>query len=171
MDAWFDEFIAVPFRELLGLLAVGEVLQDLARCRALAIGIEGLFRTQAAQYYGWPSGSTTDGTIIEFCIRRDAAFIDVAGKTWLDFTGDVFPCRAHLRSESDGSTSVVVLIGMTNPLTGAPTKLPPGSFVLLASDADGRNVEPELILNRRQAPIPWTRAFAARSEPLPDSHD
>ena len=161
MDAWYDEHVVGPTVELLSALPVGSNIGDSDRCGALAIGIEGLFRQEVRfQYHAWPRESTTDGTRLDLCIRIAEDMLDVAGVTWIDFDGTVFPSRAQLeRLPADGVVRVTGYIGLVDEHTGAPPRMPPGTLVVAAEDEDGGGVQPELIVGRRQVPIAWTKAF------------
>jgi hypothetical protein len=161
VSEWFDEKVAGPIRELLQTMPVGDALEDLNRCDVLGLGIDWLFRKEVeAQYAGWPPGSTTGGTLIEFCVRPSADTIDVAGLTWIDFAATVFPSRAELRLRRNGAIAVTAYIGQTDPDTGAPPRFPRDkALVVPTRDSTDPLPRPELILGRRQVPIVWTKAF------------
>lgn len=166
MDGWAEEFVVAPFDDLLTSVPPrGEVL-ELDRCQQLAFGVDGLFCTQAeAQYAGWPQGLTTDGTTIQFCLRVDEHTLEVAGTTWLDFTGCVFPCRAEVRRAPDGTTSVTGYIGDVDPVTGEPPRMAAGTMVLPVRHDDGRLPTAEFLVGRRQVSVRWTRAFKVSYPP------
>lgn len=144
--------------ELLRTLPVGGETRDPEQLALPETGLEALFRTEVGrQYQAWPRGSTTDGTSIRFCARRDADSVEVAGVTWLDFNGSVFPSRALL-SKRDGSATVVVFVGQVDPQSGAPPAMPAGTLVLPTTDEDGLP-HPELLLGHRQVGIEWTKVL------------
>ena len=70
MGDWHQDYLVSPADDLLGLIPEGSEVTDLDRCQRLAEGIDGVFRTEvAAQYPGWPPGSTTDGASVDICFR------------------------------------------------------------------------------------------------------
>lgn len=143
---------------LLGLTAVGEVV-DRDQADRLSAGIEGLFRQEvAALYAGWPPGSTTDGTSVDICMRTGPSLLEVAGITFIDFDGSVFPFRATIEVLDDGSCSVRLFIGEDGLDTGSPPRFPSGALVVPVDAPDGLVVE--LIVGRRQVSIVWTQVLA-----------
>lgn len=140
------------------MVPVGGEVDDLARCAALATGLDGLFRTEAAaQYSGWPPGSTTDGTSIQLCFRVDDDTLDVAGMTNIDFDGSAFPCRARMRRTSDGSAAVTAYVGEVNPYSGEPPRMPAGTMIIPVRD--GGQPRAQLLLGHKQTRIFWTKVF------------
>lgn len=122
---------------------------------ALEIIIEGLFRSEVPfAYSGWPPESTTDGTAIYVCRRVAAGEIEVTGLTDIDFTGQVFPFQATLRS--DPLPAVDLAIGDAESDTGAPPRLPAGSVIIPVRNAEDRIVDVRLIAGRTETPIEWT---------------
>ncbi|HEV7759962.1 MAG TPA: hypothetical protein VGO78_13270 [Acidimicrobiales bacterium] len=141
--------------DLLAGLAVGDETDDPDLCDRLGFGIEGLFRFELpAQWAAWPLDSTTDGSIAVLCRRVDLDTLVVAGLTWIDFGGALFPFRTELQRTADGSVAVTGYVGQVDARTGAPPRLP-GGTVMVPGPAG-----PELIVGRRQVLITWTRAFA-----------
>jgi hypothetical protein len=158
--AWFDEYVVAPYSELVASIPVRGEVSDLQRCDTLAIGIEGLFRAHVrAQYGGWPPESTTDGTAIQFCVRPNEDTLDVAGVTWIDFDGSLFPSRAEVRRTQDRLTSVTAYIGEVDARNGAPPRMPPGTLIVPVKSDENELAVPHLILGRRQLPITWTKVF------------
>lgn len=159
-DWWFDERVVAPLDAALVSVPVGAEVQDEDRCRELGTAIEGLFRREVkAQYASWPPESTTDGTRIDFCLRSSEDTLEVAGVTWIDFDGSVFPFRALLTRTANGSASVTAYIGEVDKGTGAPPRLKRGTLIFTVREKDGEPPVPELIVGRRQIPIAWTRVF------------
>jgi hypothetical protein len=121
------------------------------------MGIDAVFRTEAvAQYSGWPTGSTTDGTRIQLCVRTEEGTLEVAGVTNIDFDGSVFPSRARLRRTVDGSASITAYIGEVNPYSGEPPRMPAGTMIIVVRD--GGPPRAELLLGHEQTRIFWTKA-------------
>jgi hypothetical protein len=77
--------------------------------------------------------------------------------TNIDFDGDVFPFRAHVRRTSDGSASVTGYIGEVNPYSGEPPRMPASTIIVPVRD--GRQPRAELLLGHKQTRIVWTKVF------------
>jgi hypothetical protein len=145
-----------PTLGLLAQLTVGEEVNDPDLFNLLGRGIEYLFYSVVPeQYPHWPPGSTTDGTVVMLCHRRDADTLVASGLTWIDFGYQKFPSRVELRRTAPGSVAVTGFIGLVDPHTGAPPRFP-GSVFMTHGDGDGL----ELILGHRLVPITWTKAFS-----------
>jgi hypothetical protein len=83
---WHQDYLVSPADDLLGLIPEGSEVTDLDRCQRLAEGIDGVFRTEvAAQYPGWPPGSTTDGASVDICFRCGRQSLEVIGLMYIDF--------------------------------------------------------------------------------------
>jgi hypothetical protein len=160
VSRWQRTYVVEAVEELLALVPVGGEIRDLDRCEKLGVGIGGLFRTELPfQYAGWPPEWTTDGSAVDVCIRSGVDSLDVVGRTWIDFSGELFPFRAEISRSADASVSAVVYIGQVDERTGRPTRLPSGTLIIPVRDEDDRNPVPELIVGRRQVPIVWTRVL------------
>jgi hypothetical protein len=159
---WWDDLVVAPVDALFARLAVGEGVDDPELCDPIAMGVDGLFLVVAPeQCAGWPAASTVDGTVVSWCSRPDADTLTVAGFTHVDFSTEGFPSRVDFRRGSDDQPLLTAIgyIGQVDPVTGAPPRLPSGSFLLPGPDGL------ELIAGRRQVPVTWTGAFSVSGSP------
>ncbi len=158
VEPWQTENLKEPLDELLGTMAVSSVVVgDSEPCRRLAIGVEGLFRSElSAQWEPWPPASTTDGSAVHFCVRTGAVALELVGMTFIDFAGEQFPFRAQLARDAGEVVSVALSIGQIDSTTGHPPRLVGGAaFVPVA--ARTATMRWELLSRRRQVPITWTK--------------
>jgi hypothetical protein len=167
MTGWQQRNLVEPVEELLALVPVGDEVRDRERCERLALGVEGVFRSElGAQYAGWPPESTTDGSSVDLCVRSSTDTLDVVGLMWIDFGDEVFPYRAEITraaaAEAGASVSLVGYIGQIDPRTGRPPRLPAGTLVVPVRDDGKRPPTTELIVGRRQVPIVWKKVLEWR---------
>ena len=117
---WHQDHLVSPVDDLLGLIPEGSEVTDLDRYQRLAKGIDGVFRTEvAAQYPGWPPGSTTDGASVDICFRCGRQSLEVIGLMYIDFGGEVLPFRA-LIERTESLISLDGFIGQVDDRTGHP---------------------------------------------------
>ena len=159
MGSWQQEYLISPVDDLLRLIPEGSEVTDLDRCERLAVGIDGVFRTEVkAQYAGWTLGATTDGAKVDICVRTGSSSLDVIGLMYIDFSGEVFPFRA-LIERTESSVSIVGFIGQVDERTGQPPRLPIGTLINPVRDPDQPAPTPELISGHRLSPISWTKVL------------
>ena len=140
---------------------------DRDQSQRLAKGIDAVFGTEvAAQYPGWPSGSTTDGASVDICFRSGPRSLEVVGLMYIDFGGEVFPFRA-LIERTESLISLDGFIGQVDDRTGHPPRLPAGTLINPAGGGDQSAPAPELILGRRALPIVWTKVLSWAAETGP----
>jgi hypothetical protein len=158
---WHRRFIVNPLVRALAEVPVGGEVSDRELLGELAVGVEGLFRSEVRfQYPGWPPESTTDGSSVYVCWRSGDHVLDVAGLTHFDFDGHVFPFRAELAVDGTQRAQAAVFIGQVDEESGLPPHLPAGSIVVAIRDEGGEVVSSvQLIAGRRQVPICWTRVL------------
>jgi hypothetical protein len=154
--SWFDERVAEPSRALLGRLAVGERVADLDGAD-LPTGIEQLFRREVlAQYDAWPRESTTDGSVVDVCVRTADQVLEVAGRLFIDFGGRQFPFRTVITVQPGGVVHVDGFIGDVDETTGEPPRWPADTLVLPLGDGS------DLAVGRHQLPVEWTKVFSVQ---------
>lgn len=124
----------------------------------------------SAQYEAWPSGSTTDGTVIDLITRMDETTLEAIGMTYIDFGGDLFPSRVVVTVE-EAASSIVGFIGQIDDRTGAPPRLPAGTLINTPRDPDTGIVTPTLIIGHREVLPVWTRAFTLSVADGSTGHD
>ena len=164
MDDWHQDYLVSPADDLLGLIPEGSEVTDLGRCRRLAEGIDRVFETEvAAQYPGWPPGSTTDGGLVDICFRCGRRSLEVIGLMYIDFGGEVFPFRA-LIERTESLISLDGFTGQVDDRTGHPPRLPAGTLINPARGGDQSAPAPELILGHRALPIVWTKVLSWAAE-------
>ncbi len=171
MTSWFKTRLVDPTAEVLAALAVGDELRELSGLQDLAIGIEGLLRTQlGADYPPWPRESTTDGFEIAMCVKTGEHVLEVTGMGWIDFGGEKFPARAQIELTANHSDVVAVTaqIGEVDPRTGAPPRLRSGSMIIPARDENDENPVPEVLVGHRVRPITWTQAIRYQPDEYTD---
>jgi hypothetical protein len=157
-DKWPDVYLVAPVDGILRQFPDGsEVPPDL--CRQLGDGIDGVFRTEVAtQYPGWPPGSTTDGASVDICVRSGARSLEVIGRMYIDFGGEVFPFRA-LIERAESSISLDGFIGQVDGKTGNPPRLH-GTLINPVREDNQSAPRPELFAGHRRSPIEWTKVLS-----------
>jgi hypothetical protein len=159
MGDWQQDYLVSSVDDLVASIPEGCEVADLARCQRLSEGIDGVFRTEvAAQYPGWPPGSTIDGASVDICFRRARHSLEVIGLMYIDFAGEVFPFRALI--EQTGSLiSLNGFIGDVDAQTGRPPRLPAGTMINPVREGNKSAPTPELLSGRRASPIVWTKVL------------
>ena len=157
-DEWPDREIIATVDSILRQFPDGGAV-PLDLCQQLAEGIDQVFRTEVAtQYPGWPSGSTTDGALVDICVRSGASSLEVVGRMFIDFGGEVFPFRAIIE-RAESSTSLDGFIGQVDDKTGNPPRLH-GTFIIPVREDNQSAPRPELIAGHRRSPIEWTKVLS-----------
>jgi hypothetical protein len=156
---WQQNYLVSSVDDLVASIPERCEVADLARCQRLSEGIDGVFRTEvAAQYPGWPPGSTTDGASVDICFRRARHSLEVIGLMYIDFAGEVFPFRA-LIERTGSSISLDGFIGEVDARTGRPPRLPAGTMINPVREGTKSAPTPELLSGRRASPIVWTKVL------------
>lgn len=160
MRAWHRSHLVDAAAMGLALVPVGGELDDQGLVDLMAVGVEGLLRSEIChQFAGWPPESTTDGSVPYVCWRSGDDVLQLVGLTHMDFGESVFPFRTDFRVDNQtGHTTVTIFVGQVDDETGDPRRLRPGSIVI-AVRSGGQVISAELIAERRQAPIVWTKAI------------
>jgi hypothetical protein len=160
VTTWHQTHLIDPVAGALSLVDIGGEVHDQALVDLLAIGVEGLFRSEIRhQFVGWPPESSTDGSVPFVCWRSRENVLQLVGLTYLDFAGFVFPFRAEFGLDrTTGDAAVDVFVGQVDDETGGPPRLP-SSTVIVAVRSGDRVSSAELIAGRRQIPIGWTQAI------------
>jgi hypothetical protein len=157
-DKWPDRWLVAPVDGILRQVPDGSAV-PLDLCHQLADGIDMVFRTEvAAQYPGWPPGSTTDGALVDICVRSGARSLEVVGRMFINFDNGVFPFRA-LIERAESSISLDGFIGQVDDKTGHPPRLL-GAVIIPVREDNQSSPRLELIAGHRQSPIEWTKVLS-----------
>ncbi|HEX7131313.1 MAG TPA: hypothetical protein VF228_01985 [Iamia sp.] len=160
---WFEERVVAPVRALADALPSGVVLTD--DPPGIGVAVEGLFRSEVLERWaGWPPEWTTDGMAVDLAWRRDRSSVAVAGRLWVDFSGNVTLVLVVFTIDARG-VGAVVHVGVADPPTGRPPSIR-ADGPLLDGSAEGEPPVPHMAVRRRLVPVVWTEVAVVRPDAL-----